>query len=121
MRGYRLLSVALVGVAALIFATPARTADPNTLKLDIDAHCLNGVALFQIVNKGDRWPDSAMFNVYRAVDRTLLNRRRLRMAKNQQASFRVSKGTHPGEELAIYVEPGWYKRQFRFDGKITCR
>ncbi len=114
--------LAAFGCAALFFVGgPASGADPDILKLDINAKCLNGVALFRIVNTGNRWPDSAMFNVYRAIDRTLINRRRLRMAKNQQASFRVSKGTHPGEELAIYVDPGWYRRQFRFDGKITCR
>lgn len=93
----------------------------HPLKLKINAECLNGVALFRVTNKGEQWPKSAYFMVYRATDNTLLNRRRLRMAEGQQASFKISKGAQPGDELAIYIEPGWYKRAFHYDGKIVCR
>jgi hypothetical protein len=121
MTVFREIFVAVVGLVLLVTALSVRAADGKSLNLDVNAECQNGVALFQIVNKGDRWPDSAMLNIYRAVDRTLLNRRRLRMAKDQQASFRVSKGTRPGDQLAIYIDPNWYKREFRFDGLVSCR
>lgn len=121
MRVSRMISKAASGLVVLVFSVSAITAGVKSLKLNINAQCFNGFALFQIVNKGERLPDSAMFNVYRAVDRTLINSRRLRRAKDKHASFRISKGAHPGEELAIYVEPGWYKRASRFDGGVVCR
>jgi hypothetical protein len=121
MTVFRGIFAAVVSLVLLTTAFSIRAADVSSLNLNVNAECQNGIALFQIVNKGDRWPDSAMLNIYRAVDRTLINRRRLRMAKDQQASFRVSKGTRPDDQLAIYIEPNWYKREFRFDGLVSCR
>jgi hypothetical protein len=121
MTVFRGIFAAAVGLVLLMTAFPVRATDGKSLNLNVNADCQNGIALFQIVNKGDCWPDSAMLNVYRAVYRTLINRRRLRMAKDQQASFRVSKGTRPGDQLAIYIDPNWYKREFRFDGLVSCR
>ena len=111
----------VVGLSFVSLGVSEAATPTNSLKLKINAKCTNGVAFFRVVNNGDAWPKAAQFEVYRAADNKLLKRRRLRMAQGQNASFRIRGEAEPGEELAIYIDPAWYERDFRYDGKIVCR
>ena len=68
--------------------------------LDVEdaARCEDGAAVFQVTNLGDRWPRLGEINIYRANKRTLISKRRIRLANSQQATFMVRKS---------FKSPGW--------------
>ena len=80
-----------------------------------NAQCKDGIAFFRIANNSEPLPKFSHFGVYRTTDYTLINRRRLRMASSQQISFRVKRREDAGDELVIYANPAWQKRDFQLN------
>jgi len=90
------------------------------LDLKVTASCDGKVAIFQIVNAGDRWPGAGAIKIVRAVDKSTISQRSIRMAASQQATFRVSERMNPGDEVGLFVEPTWYQRAMTFDATVSC-
>jgi len=92
----------------------------GAVDLEIKSLCVNGVATFKILNRGERWPKMGTLKVYRVEAGGLkpVSERKMRFAKGQTASFRMKKA---GEnKMALYVEPSWYDRPFQQDAEIQC-
>jgi len=58
--------------------------------------------------------------ILKAGDRTVLNRRNMRLAQGQKASFKLLAERNPGGEIALYVAPTWFVREFTLDARISC-
>ena len=93
-----------------------------SLNLKVNARCKDGIAFFRTANNSEPLPKFSHFSVYRTTDYTLINRRRLRMASSQQISYRVKRREDAGDELVIYADPAWQKRDFQLNtGKVGAR
>jgi len=95
-------------------------AGAGAVNLEIKSLCVNGVATFKILNRGERWPRMGTLKVYRveAGDLKPVSERKMRFARGQTASFRMKKA---GEnKMALYVEPSWYERPFQQDAEVQC-
>ena len=93
-----------------------------SLNLKVNAQCKDGIAFFRTANNSEPLPKFSHFSVYRTTDYTLINRRRLRMASSQQISFRVKRREDASDELVIYADPAWQKRDFQLNtGKVGAR
>ncbi len=93
-----------------------------SLNLKVNAQCKDGIAFFRTANNSEPLPKFSHFSVYRTTDYTLINRRRLRMASSQQISFRVKRREDASDELVIYADPAWQKRDFQLNtGKVGTR
>jgi len=87
-----------------------------------NAQCKDGIAFFRIANNSKPLPKFSHFSVCRTTDCTLINRRRLRMASNQQISVGVIRREDIGDELVIYANPAWQKRDFQLNtSKVGAR
>lgn len=90
------------------------------VNIEVITACVDNVATFKIVNVGDEWPSLGKLNIYRgsAADMKTLSKRSMRFAAGQIASFRLKNiGT---DTVAVFVEPGWYDRPFKYDAEIKC-
>jgi hypothetical protein len=47
-----------------------------------------------------------------------LSKRSMRFAAGQQASFRLK--DIGSDSVAVFVEPSWYDRPFKFDAEVKC-
>ncbi len=108
-----------------------RDADPRTgevvaikareIDLKVTTRCDGRTAVFELVNRGRKWPKPAGVALYRVADKKLLTRRRMRLANNQIATFRMGgRGKPVGGEVGLFIEPGWFEREFAYDAKILC-
>ena len=90
------------------------------VNLEVVTACADDVATFKIVNRGSAWPRTGTLRIFRVADGGLkpLSSRKMRFAKGQKASFRMKK---PGSDtVAIFIEPSWYERPFKFDAQVAC-
>jgi len=90
------------------------------VNVDVVSGCVNNVAMFKIVNVGEAWPRLGKLHVVRISGDNMktLSKRSMRFASGQQASFRLKDiGT---DTVAVFVEPTWYERPFKFDATVTC-
>lgn len=98
----------------------AQAAGGN-VNIEIISGCVNDVASFKLVNRGEMWPELGKLKVYEIAGGQAreLTARTMRFAEGQQASFRMK---NPGDSsIGIFVEPSWYDRPFEFDAQVDCR
>ena len=130
-RKHVLAAMTSVAVAALASASPmsdtAEAADAaqagiGALKMEIMTNCQNGTALFRVRNAGEAWPKTSNFVIYHLGKdgKTLIAKRAMRLKDGQRASFKISMDNYPVGELGLWVEPGWYKRDFAYDATVSC-
>lgn len=96
------------------------TIPPVYLQLEITSACTEDGAIFKVINRGKKWPQSAYLRLYIADDKSLLGERKLRLAPGQKVSFNVKKDVMAGRPVAIWVEPEWYEREMEYDASISC-
>lgn len=95
-------------------------ADGAPVNVDVVSGCVDNIAMFKIVNVGEAWPRLGKLHVMRISgdDIITLSKRSMRFAAGQKASFRLKDiGT---DTVAVFVEPSWYDRPFKFDAEVTC-
>ena len=105
--------------AVLVLASAPVFADKLNLK--VDAFCNDrGIAVFKIHNQGARWPKAGRVEIYDVEDKSIISKRRFRLARGQNATFRVrDAGTEYGR-VGLWVSPSWYEREFEYDATVTC-
>ncbi len=127
-------AVALIFLAALAdFATAAGGGKIGVKELMIDdgvsggkidveikVYCEPGRSVFQVWNKGKRWPKTAMVGVYEVPDNTTVSMRRIRLAIGQKMTFKVRNAGNGGKAVALWVDPSWTDRPFGYDAKLSC-
>lgn len=105
---------------AVVKGVDLAQAGRSPINLEIVTACVNGVATFKILNRGDSWPALGTLNIVQVTPegmRTIV-KREMRFAEGQKGSFRLKK---PGQDkLALFVEPSWYERPFEFDAEVSC-
>lgn len=96
-------------------------AGTSPVDLDVVSACVNDVATFKIVNKGSSWPEMGTLNVYRVTDGGTkpISTRKMRFTTGQKASFRMKKVGNA--TIALFVQPSWYERPFKFDAQVICK
>lgn len=136
----RLFGVAVMAAGVVVFsgsrmaaaAQPAPEAMPNAetalaagnaLRLQIATECRQGNVIFKVKNAGTSWPKTSTFAIYRlgAGNAKMITKRRMRLTEGQQASFRIDAKRNPTGQLGLSVQPGWYRRDAKFDATATCR
>ena len=120
----RLETVLTVGgmVAGSSIVISGSTNAAYSLDLKGNALCKDDIAFFRIANNSEPLSKFSQFSVYRTTDYTLINYRRFRMASSQQISFRVIRREDAGDELVIYADPAWQKRDFQLNtSKVGMR
>ncbi|MCK5778830.1 MAG: hypothetical protein KAH11_08565 [Rhodospirillales bacterium] len=98
----------------------AQAAGGN-VNLEIVSACVNNMATFQIVNRGDEWPKLGKLKIYEIENGSAreITERSMRFAEGQKASFRMK---NPGEaSIGLFVEPSWYDRPFQYDAEVVCK
>lgn len=105
---------------AIISAVDLAQATNKDVNLEIVSACVNGTAIFKIVNLGDKWPKMGKLKVFHVFDgqATEVSARQMRFAHGQKASFRM-KNTG-ATRIGIFVEPSWYERPFHYDAELVC-
>ncbi len=106
--------------ADVLAQTQIATAPPAFLRLEVKSNCSGNGAVFKVTNRGGKWPRTGFLKLYYADDKTLIGQRRLRLAGNQRVSFVVKDKIAAGRPVAVWVEPGWYEREFEFDAALRC-
>ena len=77
-------AVAAIVLGSLAAGGPAAGAQQfaqagaSDLKVEVEAACADGHAVFKIVNKGNDWPTVGKFSIYRTDGRQLVTQRRMR-------------------------------------------
>jgi hypothetical protein len=96
------------------------STETQAIDVDVVSGCVSNVAMFQIVNVGEAWPRMGKLHIIRISNGNskTLAKRSMRFAAGQKASFRL-KDIGP-DTVAIFVEPSWYERPFKFDAEVTC-
>ena len=96
------------------------STETQAIDVDVVSGCVSNVAMFQIVNVGEAWPRMGKLHIIRISNGNskTLAKRSMRFAAGQKASFRL-KDIGP-DTVAIFVEPSWYERPFKFDADVTC-
>ena len=89
---------------------------------EVSARCdERGAARFEIVNRGEKWPQMASISVYRFSDLGIVSKRVLRMTADQRTSFVVPREEVPDREvMGLWVQPSWKLRDFKLDAVIAC-
>ena len=93
---------------------------PIFLQLEITSVCTDKGSIFKIINRGKKWLRQGILHVYYSDDRAVMTERRLRLAPNQKVSFVINKEKSSGRPIGMWIEPGWYKREFTYDAKSAC-
>lgn len=120
-------TLALLGGALIVMGSAAAQdrqevsaiAIPD-LGLQVTTACEGKAVSFDLVNTGEAWPAVGAIMIVKAGDRAVLNRRNMRLAQGQKASFKLLAERNPGGEIALYVAPTWYVREFKLDARISC-
>jgi len=108
------------GAAELIAQAEIAAAPPALLRVDVSSTCATKGAVFKITNRGEQWPRTGVLRLYYADDNSLIGQRRLRLADHQRVSFAVKHTVTAGRPIGVWLDPGWYKRGFKFDARTTC-
>lgn len=108
------------GAVELIAQAEIAAAPPALLRVEVSAVCADQGAVFKIINRGDQWPRTGLLRLYYADDHALIGQRRLRLADHQRISFAVKNNIAADRPVAVWLDPGWYKRSFKFDAQTTC-
>ena len=105
---------------AVVRSLDLAQADGNAVNLEIVSACVGGVATFKIVNVGERWPEMGTLKIFSVSNGQSkpVSEREIRFAKGQKASFRLK--SEGNSDIALFVDPSWYKRPFAFDAEVTC-
>ena len=82
--------------------------------------CKNGTPTFFVLNKGKKWPRTALVKLFYADDQSPIGQRRIRLKARQKISLAVKAGLDQGRPLGLWVEPSWYNRSFKFDANLNC-
>lgn len=96
------------------------STDGAPVNVDVVSSCVDNIAMFKIVNAGEAWPRQGKLHVVRISGGNMktLSKRSMRFVAGQQASFRLKDiGT---DTVAVFVDPSWYDRPFKFDATVTC-
>ncbi len=123
-----IVSVALAGLASAspmsdsALAAESVQAAAGVLKMEIMTNCQDGNAFFRVRNAGEAWPQASTIAIYHLGKdgQTLIAKRAMRLKDGQRASFKVKSGNYAEGRLGLYVEPGWYKRDFSYDATVSC-
>lgn len=118
--GMSMFGVGKASAAELIAQTQIAVAPPAFLRMEITSACIDGGAVFNLTNRGGKWPRTGYLKLYYADDKTLIGKRRLRLAGNQRVSFVVKDKILAGRPVAVWVEPEWYQREFEYDASMNC-
>jgi|TARA_B100000315_G_C14588987_1_gene594710 hypothetical protein len=91
------------------------------LDIEVTAKCVKDTAVFQITNLGNKWPRLGEINIYKVDGKSLLSKRRVRMANSQQATFKIRKrGGGSYGAVGLWVSPSWDTRAFKYDAVVVC-
>ncbi|MEX0694104.1 MAG: hypothetical protein WD075_06655 [Rhodospirillales bacterium] len=95
-------------------------ADGVPVNLEIVSACVGDVATFKIVNVGERWPEMGTLKIFHVSNGQTksISEREMRFAQGQKASFRLK--SEGNGDIALFVDPSWYKRPFAFDAEVKC-
>jgi len=113
-------------MAATTYAEERAQAAASLLKMDIMVNCQDGKAVFRVKNVGNAWPKSSTFAIYNMRKkgnkrlRKLIAKRRMRLKDGQRASFKIKTETLPTGRVGLWVNPGWYEREFDYDATVSC-
>lgn len=127
MAQFIIVSFVMICSANFVYATELalRTKATTTIKshmmVDIRSGCTVEGAVFKIINRGEKWPQTAMLKLYNYKNSELISERRIRLANRQQLSFIVGDGVNNGQPVAVWLDPKWYDRPFAFDAMGDCR
>jgi len=121
-------AVAVAGSLALSFSADAADQDsvqvgalpPIFLQLEFTTSCTEKGTVIKIVNHGEKWPQTGVLRLYTANDKSVLGERKLRLAAGQKVSFVVKDTVSNGHPVAVWIEPQWYQRDFKYDATIKC-
>ncbi len=93
----------------------------DAVRLEVTATCNPDAMVFRVRNAGPAWPKTSRFAIYDlAGDKPeLLSKRRFRLKQGQHASFRI-KHKSSNAHVGLWVEPGWYTREFLYDAEVDC-
>lgn len=121
-KNFRTAAAALGAALAVSAAAPAAAPAAEPVLVRVSAGCADGEAMFQVQNVGGAWPKVGTISVYRVrgEDRLAVNKRVMRLADGQYASFKVKTAGIGSDSLALYVDPSWYGRAFAYDAAVTC-
>ncbi|MCW8915540.1 MAG: hypothetical protein OQK24_06765 [Magnetovibrio sp.] len=100
--------------------TEIAAVPPMPLKMRVAGSCGDQGATFHVQNAGHKWPRSALVKLYYADDKTIIGQRRLRLDRRQRITLAVKARIQGQRPIAIWVEPSWYKRNFKFDTTLLC-
>lgn len=106
--------------AEILAQTEIAAAPLAAMRMEVVGTCNKDGALFKVVNRGPKWPRTGNLKLYYADDNSLIGQRRLRLAGNQRVSFVVRKNVMSNRPVAVWVDPEWYNRSFRFDAALEC-
>ena len=100
---------------------PKRSDGALAIDMTVLTRCKGKDTLFQITNRGERWPKRGQFVIFRTADKEVVNKRRFRLGTNQSATFRIRPAEEPRGELGLWINPSWYKRKDGVDARIECK
>jgi len=127
--GIAFLSVGVFMLSATSFAANVSSKNQYTavphgapvfLQLEFTSSCTEKGAVFKIVNHGEKWPKRAALRLYLSDTKSIIGERKMRLGQGQKVSFVVKDTIAKGHPVAVWVEPDWYKRDFKFDANINC-
>jgi hypothetical protein len=97
-------------------------ASSAPVEIDVVARCGEGEALIPVHNVGAAWPQVGTIAVYRLAggERQLINKRMMRLADGQWASFKVKAPESGSDSLALHVALSWHGRGFAHDAAVRC-
>lgn len=115
-------SAAVVSLYGSAYAAESAQTTAGFLRMEIMTNCKNGNAFFRVRNAGEAWPKSSTFALYHVGKggKKLIAKRRIRLKDGQRASFRVKAGKLPDGPIGLWIQPGWYEREFAYDATVDC-
>lgn len=105
----------------IALAKPRRRGDTPDYAVEIKSRCEGDNAIFEVVNRGKNWPSAAAIGVYRTGEVGLVEKQVRRLAKDQTINLRIApEQGRATQRFAVWVQPSWLLRDFKFDAQITC-
>jgi|GEM_PF-1974734 len=120
--------VSLVGaclasaMATSVLAQQIEVAQIKTgdLDLTVTGACLDGDAVFRIVNNGADWSVAREILVYRFAGDILVNKRKLTMEEGDNATFKVRGAAKSGAKLGLIISGDDMTRLTPYDASLDC-
>jgi len=119
MYGSKLLGFAALAGAFMTLAT-ADAAPLQKIDVTVKSLCTEKGTHFNILNNGPKWPQKAKLKIFFADDKSEITVRKVKLGQGHSVSFRIRTKVAAGRPLAVYVDPEWYQRQFKFDATQKC-